>query len=213
LDLETTGLEPAKEQILEVYLREADLLDPFNTRELYHAVLNFSEEDARVLLAENAYVHAMHTKNGLLVECAHSTKLIEHAERELLELIPEESARENMPAVAGSSVHFDLNFLREHAPKLAARFSHRVFDVSAVMLFARSMGSEKFPRAEAHRAKDDVLESIENGRKCREFFLRSRNFSVPADPFAELANRAGIVDVEKDTYRIAAPLGGLPGKP
>ena len=60
-----------------------------------------------------------------------------------------------------------------HMPRLAARFSHRHYDVSAVKLFCRSLGMPKPPKAEAHRATADVLESIAHARLCAEW-LRTK---------------------------------------
>jgi len=66
-------------------------------------------------------------------------------------------------------VHFDHGFLRVHMPKLAARFSHRHYDVSAVKLFCQSLGMPKPPKAEAHRAAADVRESIEHAKACADW--------------------------------------------
>ena len=71
--------------------------------------------------------------------------------------------------LAGSSIHFDLGFLRVHMPKLAAKFSHRLFDVSAIKLFCESLGMPKLPKAEAHRAMVDVEESFAHYKACADW--------------------------------------------
>jgi oligoribonuclease (3'-5' exoribonuclease) len=69
-------------------------------------------------------------------------------------------------ALAGSSVHFDHGFIKHWWPQLASRFSHRHYDVSAVKLFCESLGMPRLPKAEAHRAREDILESIAHAREC-----------------------------------------------
>lgn len=195
-DLETTGLDPRNDAILEIYAAEAELNDPFNVKPLYHAVL--SSVYAKSFTKWDPYVQAMHNQNGLVLECSLSAITIAEVEAALLALIPEVEDRADLPTLAGSTVHFDLGFLRAYMPTLAKRLHYRVFDVSSIKLLARAMGRDKFPRAEAHRAKDDVLESIAHGREATEW-LMSRGLKSPGphDPFAALAERAGIVDVSK----------------
>jgi oligoribonuclease (3'-5' exoribonuclease) len=166
LDLETEGLEPSDCAILEVAVSVADLAAPFDAVAAYHTVLQMTPEAVEALRVANPHVHAMHTKNGLLAECAASRLSFLAVERALLEVVPEVADREDRPTLAGSSVHFDHGFLRYWMPALAARFSHRHYDVSAVKLFCQSLGMPKLPRAEAHRAKDDVLESVAHARLC-----------------------------------------------
>ena len=54
-------------------------------------------------------------------------------------------------------------------PTLDKRLSYRHYDVSAVKLFCQSLGMPKLPKAEAHRAKDDILESIAHAKKCADW--------------------------------------------
>lgn len=160
IDLETTGLDPNKDAILEIAVITTALERPFESIASIEAVLHYDgrELDPRVL--------DMHTKNGLLKEASSSVIHVGDIENFVLSLVPDVEDREDLTALAGSSVHFDLGFIRAQMPKLAKRLSHRVYDVSAVKLFCRSLGMPKPPKAEAHRAMADIRESIEHARAC-----------------------------------------------
>ena len=181
-DIETTGLQPDKDLILEVCVREATLEAPFTSKPLYHAVFavytttergyeRLTEKTALPKMAENGLgvsqlVIDMHTKNGLWQACSESLKLVEDADRALSGLVPEEADKDLRPILAGSTIHFDKSFLRVWMPQFHARLSHRLYDVSAIKLFCQSLGMPKIPKGEAHRAEADVLESIDHAERC-----------------------------------------------
>jgi len=170
LDLETTGLDHKTCEILEIALIEAELLAPFEPLRTYHAIVGWEGNQSSL----HSKVIEMHTKNGLFEECARSTRTIVAIEHELLTLVPEVEDPREKPVLAGSSIHFDHDFIREHLPILNRRLSHRHYDVSAVKLFARSLGMAKPPVAEAHRALDDIRESIEHAKTCRDWLLKNQ---------------------------------------
>ena len=169
LDLETTGLDPRGCKVLEVAVMQADITEPFSALPLYHAVI---PHDGTNL---SPFILDMHTKNGLLEECAGIVALarspvrIEDADAALADLVPEAKSRSGMPVLAGSSIHFDHEFIKVHMPSFAKHLSHRHYDVSAVKLFCESIGMPPLPKAEAHRAQADVLESINHAQRCADW--------------------------------------------
>jgi oligoribonuclease len=161
IDLETTGLKPEIDKILEVAVYKATLEDPFNINFVYQNVLKFSQDESL-----DPFVREMHTKNGLLKECLESTATIEDVQEDLLKLIPTAVNRKSMPIYAGSAIHFDAGFIKQYMAPLHDRFSHRHYDVSSVKLFCQSLGMPEFKKAEAHRAKDDIIESVSHAKEC-----------------------------------------------
>jgi len=165
LDCETTGLSPERDGLLELAVAETNLERPFDVDRVRSWVFQFLDTSRLT-----PFILAMHTQNGLLDECARSTTTVAEVEEHLLSVVPE-IAGDDKPTLAGSTIHFDHAFLRVHMPRLAARFSHRHYDVSAVKLFCRSLGMPKPPKAEAHRATADVLESVEHAKLCARWLM------------------------------------------
>ncbi len=163
LDLETTGLDPMKCSILEVAYGISTLEDPFTLTERGNFTIHhMRRKDDGV----DPFVVEMHTKNGLWEECQAASLSMRDVEIGLLGIVPDVSDWEDKPTLAGNCVGFDHGFLKVYAPKLAARFHYRYYDVSSVKLFCRSLGMTKLPSGDTHRAADDVTESIGHAQRC-----------------------------------------------
>ena len=209
LDTETTGLDPLKNQLLELAVGLADLSAPFDLKTMDRFVLRFvdahtlgmrcSEPGSELAGLEtdngpcpacefDPVARAMHAESGLLAECAGSSTTMGQVEDFLLTLVDGQPERgDDKPTLAGSTVHFDLGFLRAHAPRFAARLSHRVYDVSAVKLFCESLGMPRISKASAHRAVEDLLESVDHVRQCAEW-LRSGGLKFTHPEFGGVVN-------------------------
>lgn len=169
LDLETTGLDPSKCEILEVAYGVASLEDPFTLTEGAEYVIHHMRRDGDGV---DPFVVDMHTKNGLWAVCQSSTMTMRDVEARLLDVVPDIADWEDKPTLAGNCIGFDHGFLKRYAPKLAARFHYRYYDVSSVKLFCRSVGMPKLPSGETHRAMDDVRESVAHALACAEWLGR-----------------------------------------
>ncbi len=164
IDLEATGLDPRECRILEwaVILAADDRGGDMRPVREYTSVVSLDakgwEEAQREM---DPFVLDMHTKNGLLAECCGSDTTLAEGEAFLIALCQELTGMQEAPergqiVLAGSTVHFDLGFIRAHMPSFARWLSHRCFDVSTLKMAERDWAGEPFAKANAHRALPDI---------------------------------------------------------
>lgn len=170
IDLETTGLDERKGEILEAALVVTD--NDLNELHAQDWVFPFEGETCPV----DDFVRKMHTTNGLWAECKALVGAAPFAEarrkgaEELLAVMRRFTERGTTP-IAGSTIAFDKAWLKEHMPAVAAHFSHRNLDVSVLGELAARWAPEVYagrPKTGAHRALADVRTSIAALRYWRE---------------------------------------------
>lgn len=174
LDLEYSDLDPKVGEILEISLAVAKQSDPLTIEKRYTAVLDCNT-DPRTW---DPFVLNMHSKNGLLVEATKQRNLSKSSHTPRLEQVAQTVLRylptisrdpRELYTLAGNSVHTDWNYLKVHMPAVAAKFSHRLLDVSAAALFCRSLGHVPPKHEPAHRAEGDVDASIAQFAQLQKF--------------------------------------------
>ena len=183
IDIETTGLDPEADCILEV----ACVLTTANYQlvevEARSAVVPWPPAVLESLRAHaHPVVQDMHDKSGLWAACS-DPRVVAPSEA----LVAQDFADwlNNLGAhrleMAGSSVHFDSAFLRARMRNLHDVFSHRDIDVSVLRGLAKLWNPAVFAarpegdstKAAKHRALDDIRASIESLRYYRDHFLRT----------------------------------------
>lgn len=174
IDLETTGLDPGNDFILEVGIILTD--HKLNHLSSYSWLINYHSDPLVMqflldlnegnLGPEYQIVHEMHTKNHLLEEviCNSTLPTLEEAEEGIFNFIDDfanEYCQGEGIHPAGSSVHFDIDFLRHYMPKVTELFHHRHYDVSSIKMYfeSRSGVYDKGPEDE-HRALSDLANDI-----------------------------------------------------
>ena len=162
--MEMTGLEPDRHVVMEIatLLTGADLVVLAEGPVI--AVSRSREELDRI----DAWSLGTHTASGLLDRVRASTVDVAEAERRTLAFVKEWVGEREAP-LCGNSVHQDRLFLAGEMPELEAYLHYRIVDVSSVKELVRRWYPDlpKPEKRNAHRALDDIRESIEELRYYR----------------------------------------------
>lgn len=154
VDLEMTGLDDVKDSILEVAAIVTDVeLKPL---EEFHRVVFQPQE---VLDNMNDWCKKTHGESGLTAAIPGGTPLPQ-VEKDLLELISRHFSEKDRPVLCGNSIGNDRRFIDRYTPDLAKRLHYRMIDVSSFKEVYRDRFKIEFKKKNAHRAVDDILESI-----------------------------------------------------
>ncbi|MGH9295543.1 MAG: oligoribonuclease, partial [Acidimicrobiales bacterium] len=133
---------------------------------------------AEQLAAMDEVVRRMHTSSGLLKEIEASTLTLEEAGAATLEFIRSHAPEPNGVPLAGNSIGVDRRFLRRHLPAIEDHLHYRSVDVSTVKELCRRWRPDVYAgrphKASAHRALDDIVESVGELVYYRDHF-----FSMP----------------------------------
>lgn len=157
IDFETTGLDPARHEPIEVAAVVTD--DRLNELGRFESLIN--TEQITSDWDEPAF--AMHQKSGLL-----DLVLASRNHRDDVSAVLAAFIGANVPSfaplhLAGNSVHFDRGFLRAYFPAIEQRFHHRHLDVSSLRTAADIFVPDAAPFGgeKPHRAMADNLRCIQ----------------------------------------------------
>ena len=172
LDFEATGLDVRKGhgELLEFAVVFTDL--ELNELGADQGLIPHKIERIEAIIADKA--REMHEKNGLLEELrsiqdnqtCYGDEAIRFVEDQLIARLKMFAAQEpTIFVIAGSSISYDRNALKEHMPRLEKMLHYRQLDVSVYKVgFPSIFGSET---STAHRAMDDIRESIKKHAMMR----------------------------------------------
>lgn len=169
IDLEMTGLDPARDQILEIASIVTD--DQLNILEYGPSLIIHCSEER--LLKMDDWNQKHHSESGLWQECIDSQISLNEAENLTLAFLKKMTVAKANP-LCGNSIWQDRRFIAQHMPKLDAYLHYRIIDVSS---FKESIKrwypqSQPFQKKGAHRALDDIEESINELKHYRESYFR-----------------------------------------
>jgi len=188
-----TGLDATRDVIVEIATLITD--DELNiVAEGPDLVVHATDEQ---LAAMEPVVVEMHRSSGLTDEIRASTVTLEEAGAATLAFLKAHIPEPRTVPLCGNSIGMDRRFLTAYLPEIEEYLHYRSVDVSTIKELARRWYPEDLSgyqkKSSAHRAMDDIRESVAELRYWRERVFRAPTpTSTPAEsPPAESAPAEG----------------------
>ena len=167
VDLEMSGLDPGRERILEI----ATIITSGDLQIVAEGPSLVVHQDDALLAAMSEWCTQHHGASGLTDRVRASTVSEADAEAQTLAFIKEHVPAVRAAPLAGSSIHMDRVFLERYMPSITDHLHYRNVDVSTVKELVRrwmpAIYEARPTKKGAHRALDDIRESIEELRYYR----------------------------------------------
>lgn len=160
VDLEMTGLDPLKDEILEVAVIATD----HSLKEVakYEGVIKVGEKKLHSRLSANSdFWNANPKARDDLILQNKTGKTSEEIQKELISFVNQNFNLDKPIYLAGNSVHMDQKFIEQSWPKLVNLLHYRILDVSAWKIVFENKLKKRFAKPEDHRAMGDIQGSIE----------------------------------------------------
>ena len=191
-----TGLDPSRHVIVEI----ATLLTDDDLNIVAEGPDLVIHQPPSALAEMDDVVVSMHTKSGLLPAIEASTVSLADAGATTLEFLRSHIDNARTVPLCGNSIGTDRRFLAAYLPEIEEFLHYRSVDVSSIKELVRRWYPEVLAKRGwkqgAHRALDDIRESVAELRLYRQLVFRE-----PADVSASLA---ALVAAEQ-TSEAAAP--------
>lgn len=171
VDLEMTGLEPAKDVILEVAAEVTDF--DLKTLATYEQSIKHPKELVVKRMQKNSWWQDFPHNRDQFVKNLDNGKSILAVEQELIELVEKHFANE-MAILGGNSIYNDRLFIKQWMPNLDLKLHYRMLDVSAWKIFMHGKHNISFKKPEVHRAFEDIQGSIAELQYYLEWFSKNK---------------------------------------
>lgn len=170
IDLEMTGLDPDIDLIIEV----ATVITDKNLNVLAEGPEIAVHQSDAALAAMDEWNQKHHGESGLIERVKQSSFSTAEAEAQTLAFVKQWLPAKTSP-ICGNSIGQDRRFLYRHMPELEGFFHYRNLDVSTVKELAARWApqlKDGFTKKAAHRALDDIIESIDELKYYRQHFFK-----------------------------------------
>ncbi len=169
IDMEMSGLEPETCEILEIacIVTDSALVEQGEGIDM---VVHQADE---VLDAMDEWCTRHHGQSGLTAAVKASVISLREAEQRTITYLKQFTNKGQSP-LCGSSVSHDRRFIDRYMPELSSFLHYRTIDVSTVKELVKRWQPEAVApqKKNAHRALDDIRESIEELRHYRKTAFR-----------------------------------------
>ncbi|KAJ8106353.1 hypothetical protein ONZ43_g7093 [Nemania bipapillata] len=178
IDCEMTGLDPDREEIIEIFCIITTGTLEVMDEEGWGTVVHQTKERMDMM---DDWCTRTHAQSGLTARVIASAVTPEQAAEELLAYIKKYVPERKAALLAGNSVHADRAFLRkEPYKKVVQHLHHRLLDVSTIKEAARRWCPREVLRQAPskqglHQAKEDILESIAEARYYKDAIFSSKS--------------------------------------
>ncbi len=173
MDLEMTGLDPARHVIVEIAALVTD--DDLDVVAEGPDLVVYQPPEA--LAAMDDVVREMHAASGLLAAVEASDLDLPAAGRTVLDFVRSHVPEPRTVPLCGNSIGTDRRFLAAYLPELDQHLHYRSVDVSTLKELCRRWYPEAYDaapvKAGSHRALDDIRESVAELRYYRSTIFRS----------------------------------------
>ncbi len=170
IDLEMTGLDPDTDLIIEI----ATIITDKNLNILAEGPVLAVHQPESAIIAMDDWNQKHHGQSGLIERIKTSKIDDAEAEKKTIEFL-QKWVPTNTSPICGNSICQDRRFLYRYMPKLEAYFHYRNLDVSTLKELAARWAPELlegFNKKSAHKALDDIIESIDEMKYYREHFIK-----------------------------------------
>lgn len=172
VDLEMTGLNPAKDVILEVAAEITDF--DFKTLANYEANVRHKRDAVLKQMQSNVWWKEFPANRDQFIQNLEGGKDLKTVEQDLIALIEQHFGDE--PAVlAGNSIHNDRLFIKQWMPALDLKLHYRMLDVSAFKVLMQGKYGVMYEKKDVHRAFDDIQASIAELQFYLDWFKKQAN--------------------------------------
>lgn len=172
IDLEMTGLNPAKDRIVEVGAIITDW--DFNELDVFESGVGQDKNEVTQLFQANDWAMARPENTQELIKLSLSSPTEQEVEAALVALVNKHFASNEVALLAGNSIHADRGFIRQWWPNLEKRLHYRMLDVSAWKVVMQGKYNLPYQKQEAHRALGDIRESIDELTYYLEWFNKGK---------------------------------------
>ena len=169
IDLEMTGLDLNTESIIEIATIITD--GELNIiAEGPNLAIKVSEE---LLANMDEWNTTHHTSSGLVERIRSEGVSLEEAIKQTCDFLKQNIEIGTAP-LCGNSIHNDRAFLAKEMPAVLDLLHYRIVDVSTIKELVNRWypNLQRYRKKEAHRALDDIIESVEELRHYRQHIFK-----------------------------------------